>query len=392
MVARAPGRRKRSRLLRRAHRERWPYPGTYVGGNDVTVFSEGGPCYDAMLAAIEAAEHTVHLETYILQSDGVGWRFARALAKRARAGIEVALMYDAIGALSLSAEFLEHLAQAGVKVLAYHPIWPWKPGWNLFRRNHRKILVVDGSFGFVGGMNISDQHAPVADGGENWRDTHLSIVGPAALPLQRLFIEEWVRQGGPPLTERAGVPAAERGVAVRVVENRSMVRRALVRAAYRDALRYARRRIWITNSYFVPDRRFRRALLAAARRGVDVRVLVAGRSDVPLVMWASQHLYTRMLRSGIRVFEWTRTVLHAKTAVVDSKWSTIGTYNLDRRSLAYNLEVNAMILDESVAGALEALFERDIEASTEILLESWQTRGLGTRLKEWLAFQLRRWL
>ena len=109
-------------------------------------------------------------------------------------------------------------------------------------------------------------------------------------------------------------------------------------------------------------------------------------------MWASQHLYTRMLRSGIRVFEWTRTVLHAKTAVVDSKWSTIGTYNLDRRSLAYNLEVNAMILDESVAGALEALFERDVEASTEILLESWRKRGLGTRLKEWLAFQLRRWL
>ncbi len=386
------GRRLRSRALRRANRRRWPYPETYVPGNGLTVFHEGGACYAAMLEAIDGARATIHLETYLLRSDHTGWRFARALAAAADRGVEVAFMYDAIGGITVSSDFVRHLEDHGVRVLVYHPPWPWKRGWGLIRRDHRKILAVDGRVGFVGGMNISDHHAPMADGGQAWLDTHVRLEGPAVVSLDRLFLEEWVHQGGHLLTDPEAAPTHDHGVAVRVVENRFLARRALVRAAYQDALAYAEKRIWITSSYFVPDRRFLRALTGAAARGVDVRVIVAGNTDVRLAKWAGEHVYERLLAAGVRIFEWTRTVLHAKTAVVDSRWSTVGTYNLDHRSYRANLEVNAMILDDGVAGQLEAIFLEDMGRSDEVLLSEWTRRSWWRRLRSWVAWRFRSWL
>lgn len=385
-------RRRRSRALRRTWRRRWPYPETYVPGNEVMVYDDGASCYAAMLEAISAAQQSVHLETYILRSDETGWRFGRALAERADAGVEVAVMYDAVGSLTLSSEFLEFLAGHGVRVVAYHPILPWKKRFGLTKRDHRKILVVDGAVGFVGGMNVADEHLPVEDGGRGWRDTHVRLVGPAAISLDRLFIAEWVGQGGPDLREPFGAPAHTHGVPVRVVENRHLVGRSLVRGAYLDALRYAARRIWIANSYFVPDRRFVRALERAAARGVDVRILVAGRSDLQFVTWAGEFLYDRLLAAGVRIFEWRRSVLHAKTAVVDGRWVTVGTYNFDRRSLTSNLEVNAMILDEQVAARVERTFEQDMEASQALDLAGWRRRSLFARVRSWFLWLFRAWL
>lgn len=386
------GRRRRSRALRRANRKRWPYPETYVPGNALSVFHDGGACYAAMLEAIAAAENTVHLEVYLLHSDHTGWRFARALAGAADRGVEVALMYDAIGGITVSSEMIHHLEAHGVYLIVYHPPWPWKRGWGLIRRDHRKILAVDGRVGFVGGMNISDQHAPKAEGGGDWLDTHVRVEGPAALSLDRLFIEEWVHQGGHLLTEPDDPKPVGGGVGVRVVESRFRARRSLVRAAYQDALTYAEKRIWITSGYFVPERRFLRAIAAAASRGVDVRVIVAGSTDVRLAKWAGEQVFEPLLASGVRIFEWSRTVLHAKTAVVDSRWSTVGTYNLDHRSYRANLEVNAMILDQGVAGELEAIFLADEARSEEVTLERWRHRSWWRRLRSWVGWLFRGWL
>lgn len=388
----ARGRRRRSRALRRANRRRWPYPETYAPGNAVELFHDGGRCYAAMLEAIGGAERTVHMETYLLRSDETGWRFARALAAAADRGVEVAFMFDAIGGLTVSHEMVRFLHEHSVAIVVYHPPWPWMRRWGLWRRNHRKILAIDSEIGFVGGMNISDHHAPVEDGGQGWLDTHLRVEGPAAVSLDRLFVEEWVHQGGRALTEPSAAESHKDGVAMRVVENRFLSRRALVRGAYFDALKYAARRIWIENSYFVPDRRFIRALVGAARRGVDVRILVAGRTDVRLAKWAAEHVYERLLTARVRLFEWNRTVLHAKTAVVDTRWTTVGTFNLDHRSYRMNLEVNAMILDEGVAEQMEALFLEDVERSREILLAEWRGRGWFRRLRSWGAWLLRAWL
>jgi cardiolipin synthase len=218
------------------------------------------------------------------------------------------------------------------------------------------------------------------------------LEGPVVVQLQRLFVEEWTRQGGDALPDPPMAAARPDGLHARIVENRKRARRQLVRGAYFDALYHARRRVWITNSYFVPDRRFLRALLRAARRGVDVRVILAGRSDVPPVTWAGEHLYDRLLRGGVRVYRWTRSVLHAKTAIVDERWCTVGTYNLDHRSYRYNLEVNATLLGEAVNTILARTFEHDLELCEEVDLASWRRRGLWRRLRAWVAYRLRRWL
>ncbi len=373
----------RGRALHRSHAQDWPFPETYVGGNLARVYFEGGVCFQAMREAIRGAKDHVYLETYILRADTTGWSIADALAERAREGLTVALLYDAFGSLGLDEALLTTLRDAGVRVLAYHPIWPWKKRWALNQRDHRKILVCDGTLGFVGGMNLTDAHLPHSEGGEGWRDTHVRLEGPVVVQLQRLFVEEWVRQGGKPVPESPMAAARPGGLHARVVENRQRARRALVRGSYFDALYHARQRVWITNSYFAPDRRFLRAMLRAAGRGVDVRVILAGQSDVPPVTWAGEYLYDRLLRGGVRIFRWTRTVLHAKTALVDERWSTIGTYNL---------EVNATLLGEEMVGILSEAFERDAAACDEVHLETWRKRGPWQRFRNFIAYRLRRWL
>ncbi len=387
---------RRSRTLRRRHALRWPYPSTYVPGNLVEVYYEGASCYSAMLQAIRNADRAVHMETYLLRSDAMGWTFARALAERAEAGVECALMYDSVGGMPVASDYLAFLRDAGVLVLEYHPIWPWlwpmRGPYSLNRRNHRKILAVDGQVAFVGGMNISDHAMPKKQGGEGWFDVHLRIEGPAALGLNRLFIEEWVRQGGDELSSPEIAPANPEGVPVRIVENGRHHRRAMVRAAYMDSLVHARERIWIMNGYFAPDRRFVRALMRAGRRGVDVRVIVPGQSDINVIMWAGQHLYERLLAAGVRLYEWNASVLHAKVAVVDGKWLTIGTYNLDHRSLRYNLEVNAMVLARETASAVERTLAQAAESCRPLRLEKWKARSRLARLRSWLCYLFRSWL
>jgi cardiolipin synthase A/B len=363
-------------------------------GNQVVPLRAGTETYPAMLAAIGAARRQVLLETYILDDDRTGNRFAAALRERAGAGVEVKLMFDAVGGLGLDPRWLDALASDGIEVVEFHPIAPWRRRWNLSRRDHRKILVVDDEVAFLGGLNINDDYADVADGGRGWHDMHCRLRGPVVLDLARLFRRTWIYAGGrpypaPPRAETAPVGP---GVPARILENSRRRRKREIRRAYLHAINAARTSIHMENAYFLPDRGVRRALRRAAGRGVDVQVLVPSRSDVKTVEYAALYGYRRLVRHGIQILQWTGAMLHSKTAVVDGVWSAIGTYNFDARSFFYNLEVVAEVLDAELGQAMEAQFARTAAVSVPFDEAAWLALPWWKRAAAWLAFQIRDWL
>lgn len=354
----------------------------YVGGNKLDVFLDGGEAYRAMLSAIEGARETIHLETYILRSDKTGERFAGALAAKAKTGVRVRLIFDSVGSLDIDPVFLTKLRNAGVQLCEYHPIAPWRPRWAWSRRDHRKILAVDGRVAFAGSMNITDDHAPVSEGGSDWKDAHARVEGPAAYMLDRLFRAVWFKETGR-WFNLAGHPEATAGSSrVWVAANEEFIHRYRIRSAYLNALRAARRTISIANSYLLPDMPTRLALAAAARRGVNVRILVQGRTDVTAVWYAGRRTYDYLLRHGVKLYEWTGPVLHSKACVIDDEWCSVGSYNMDHFSLLRNLEVNLHILDGAFGSALGRRFEADVLASRPILLEEWRRRPLAEKAAE----------
>lgn len=375
---------------------REPFAVCVVGRHEVSLLRDGAQAYPAMLEAIGAARSTICLETYIFREDTTGLRFADALCERAQAGVEVNLLYDDWGS-SISDALLARMHLSGVRTLAFRPVrfsgrlTPVIA--RLKRRNHRKSLVVDGEVGFTGGLNISDDYAAVSDGGQGWRDTHVRIRGPAVHELERLFLATWREHKGAKLTESryARQPEPSDGL-VRIIGNDFREDRKDIRRAYVTAIHRAKRRIHLTHAYFVPPARVIRALQKAARRGVEVSVILAAATDVKLVLYAARGLYGKLLKSGVRVFEWRGRVLHAKTAVVDGKWATIGSANLDALSLRQNLEVNAVFEDERFGAAVEAMFTEDLYQCDQMTLARWKARPWYERLLTWIAYQLRDWL
>jgi cardiolipin synthase len=290
----------------------------------------------------------------------------------------------------------------GVRVIEFHPVSPWRTRfrwswvtWN--RRNHRKLLVVDGRLGITGGLNLCDASAPIESGGEGWRDAMVEIEGPLAHQLGHLFERIWRRSGGAPLRDPPVPPGAPAGTkdavrGARVVWSGWTGRRRTIRANYLWRISTARRTIHLTNAYFVPDRTVVRELRRAAARAVDVRILVPATSDVPLVRHASRALYDRLVRAGVHVHEYAGSVLHAKTAVIDGDWSTIGSYNLDYRSWKLNLELNAVISDPDFGAKMEERFAADLARAPEVDLRAFRMRPLSDRLVERFAHAVRRWL
>jgi cardiolipin synthase A/B len=357
----------------------------FVPGNRVEVLFDGGPFFGRLLDEIVAAQRYVFLESYIVVADATGWKVAHALADRARAGVEVALILDAYGSLTLDPGFVTFLREAGVKVLIFRPILMMTqrlPFWR--RRNHRKLLVADGHVGIVGGMNISDDYAAIEDGGHGWHDCAVRIEGPAVATLEAMFRTLWRESGGPDLESvfREGATYPE-GDQVRFIANFARRDRAYVRRAYLLAFLAAEKTIRIMNAYFIPDRVLLRSLIRAARRGVRVEVIVAAATDIKSIYYATRSLYSKMLRNGIEVYEWEERVLHAKIAVVDGAWSTIGSTNLDHFSSFRNLEVNAGILGERIGGELDDQFAVDRARSKKIDFAAWKKRPFWIKVVEW---------
>ena len=373
-----------------------PFAEMEVGTHHLALLKDGGQTFSAMLAAIAEATKTICLETYILRGDRTGKRFAEALAERASAGVEVNLLYDAWGS-SVPASMVEALQRAGVRTLAFHPLRfagrRRELIGRLTRRDHKKSLIVDSRVAFTGGINISDDYAAVEEGGAGWRDTHLRLEGPAALELEYFFLTTWRRGGGAPVDAfRYGGQNRRPDPHVLVITSDLHRGRLGIREAYREAIAAAKQRIFISNAYFLPTLRFLRGLADAARRGVDVRVMVAGTTDVPAVLHASRSLYEILLDAGVRMFEWQGRVLHAKTAVIDGSWSTVGSSNLDHQSLRYNLEANAIVRSARFGAAMEEMFQQDLESCEEVLPDRWRARGRLARAASWGAYLLREWL
>ena len=345
-----------------------------------------------MFDAINSAEESICLETYIFNSDLTGRRFAEALSDRAADGIEVLVSYDAIGSFGSSQDVFDTMRKAGAHVMVFNPI-RFTRLHKFTRRNHRKILVCDGWRGIAGGTNIANDYAPVDWGGRNFRDTNVEIRGPGSRELLKLFLGTWREEGGvspanvvPKLSEQAG------SCPVQVLGTKIYADRHRIRRSYLRSIRDATRSIYVANSYFVPTRSIFKALVAARRRGVDVRLLLAGKSDIPLVQWAGREFYTRLLEAGIRIYEYQQRVMHAKTATIDGLWTTIGSYNLDRMSYFRNLEVNVSIWNQEAATTMEEMFIEDLKNAKEITLKEWKRRPWSWRLKSQIAHLFRAWL
>lgn len=372
----------------------------FVPGNTVKLLRDGREAFPAMLAAIGQARRQVLLEMYWFGSDATGRRFAQALAEAQARGVEVAVIYDSVGSITADPAMFAELEQRGVQLLEYHPVAPWRRRFRfsftrLSHRDHRKILVVDGNIGFTGGINLADQWAPLEEEGGGWRDDMMRIEGPAVDVLARCFHRVWRWHKQPRLSRLHAEPvspAAGPLLPVRILGERYFRHRHEIAHDYASRLYAAKRTAYIANSYFVPDGFIRRALMRAAKRGVDVRVIVPAHSDVEAVKFAGRAQYSKLLEAGVRIFEWQDGMFHSKTAVIDGKWCTTGTFNFDYMSLRQNLEVNASVLDAGLASDVERSFCDDLRRTREVELADLQFRSLSDRLLEATFYRLRKFL
>lgn len=353
-----------------------PLPAT-----EVQLYDLGSHAYDAIIASIAAATHHVHLEYYILNDGVVAKRLRAALIERANAGVQVRLLLDGLGTSRLGS-YLQPLRDAGVEIARFGP--KMRPGFVNFR-THRKIVICDGTTGFTGGMNIDDCHDESVVGvAEGWRDTQVKLVGDAVAPLALAFLEDWqyatdiVLDGAeylPPLTGKGDK-------LVQVCASGPDAHPQSIHAVYFTAIATARQRVWISTPYFVPDEPLQAALIAAALRGVDVRVLVPGTSDHAVVDAAARSYFPEFLAAGVLIHGYGPPALHAKTMVVDRDAAIVGTANVDNRSLRLNFEVLAICYGNDFADELARMFEQDLTKSKAITTETLANRSIGARLFE----------
>jgi cardiolipin synthase len=385
-------------LVRRASTELVRYieePRELIAGNAVRLLRNGAQVFPRWIEAIDGARQRVSMEMYIFSDDKIGERMADALCRAARRGVTVRLLYDFIGCRFTSPTFFTRMRRAGVHTIVYHAYRFWRPRfWTLFRRNHRKTLVCDGQLAFTGGVNIADEWLPVEEGGGGWLDAAVELRGPAVPVLEAEFLRVWNRRA----RRRArldprnlAVPAAAGDTRLTIVANTELLDRFAIRRAALHALRESRSRVFLANPYFVPDRGFLRGLCQAAGRGVDVRLLVPARSDHPILDYAARATFTNLLRAGVRIFQ-HRRVVHSKALLVDDDFVSLGSYNLDHWSLAYNLEVVVNTLDRPYHAEVLRMLEEDMSSGEEITLAGFKRRPLLDRLFEKLAYKLRLWL
>ena len=375
-----------------------------IKGNKVSLLFDGPQTMTAMIEAIGQARSTINFETYIFDQDQLGQRFADLLIEKQRAGVQVNIIYDSVGSIGTPTEFFERMRASGIRLVEFNPVNPLKRfgRWQLNHRDHRKILVVDGKVAFTGGVNISAAYANSSlfrsrrrseTGPVGWRDTHVRIEGPAVASLQLLFLQTWSTQHAEDLPDLDYFPKLEAAgdKTVHVLSSQPDGDYSLYKA-YILAIQQARKSIHITTPYFTPDRQLADALIAAAKRGVDVSLILPSVIDSGLVFHAGQSFYTQLLSAGIRIYQLQISVLHAKTAVIDGSWSTVGSANMDIRSFLHNYEANVIVIDDQFGREMERAFREDVRGSLQITLEQWRQRPFSDRIKEWAARSLGYWL
>jgi cardiolipin synthase len=370
-------------------------PAPLLTGNAVRLLVDGAATYRAMFDAIRRARDHVNLETYIFDEEGFGERLGKLLMEKQSQGVQVNLIYDSLGSLSTRAEFFEQLREAGINICEFNPVNPLRGSFfSLNNRDHRKILVADGVLGYTGGINISSVYSSSAairakrsGVPQPWRDTQIEVRGPAVAEFQRLFLDSWHQQECAPLAQKNYFPMLQRqgDTVLRILGSTPNEKVNLIYVELLSALTHAERSIHLTSAYFAPDRQTVDALKAAVQRGVEVQLALAGVSDVWIALYAGRSYYDELLAAGVRIYERQDALLHAKTAVIDGVWSTVGSSNVDFRSFLHNDEVNVVVLGEDFALQMERMFATDVAASINIEASTWEKRGMGERLRESLA-------
>ena len=396
-------------------------------GNAVVLLQDGPATYRAMFAAIKAARDHINLETYILEDDEVGQSFAAALIAKQQQGVQVNIIRDSVGTLGTSAAFFKTLTDSGIKMLEFNPVNPLlaRKSWALNQRDHRKLLIVDGSIAFLGGINISSVYSggsfsqgsrssprpvrPIPPANPNpsseraaegdvegervandiktnlaWRDTDLQLQGPVVAEFQKLFLTTWEKQHGETLVASNFFPPSTSPgrQLVRAIGSSPSDPFSLIYATLLSAIGSAETSVYITNAYFVPDPQLLATLEAAAARGVDVRLILPSQTDSWLVFHAGRGYYAQLLRAGVKIYERRGVILHSKTALIDGVWATVGSTNLDWRSFLHNEELNAVVLGVEFGSQVKTMFDKDLAASDAITLEQWQRRPIDLRIKE----------
>jgi cardiolipin synthase A/B len=359
--------------------------------NRVTALRNGDEIFPAMLAAIGAAKRTISFETFIYWSGAIGKAFADALAERARAGVEVHLLLDWVGTGKMDEGMLADMERSGVEVVKYHPL-RWYNLGRLNNRTHRKILVVDGTVGFTGGVGIADNWLGDAEDPDHWRDTHFRLEGPAVAQMQAAFMDNWIETRGEILHQDAYFPqlAATGEHAAQVFKSSTSEASESVRLMYLLSIASAVKSVRIANAYFVPDDLSVATMVAAQRRGVRVEIIVPGRhTDASVVRKASRSRWGDLLEAGVAIYEYQPTMYHNKVMVVDELWTSVGSTNFDSRSFRLNDEANLNVFDEEFAAGQMRWFEEDKIRSKQMTLEWWRGRPWHERAREQLAALVR---
>jgi cardiolipin synthase A/B len=377
-----------------------------VMGNKVTLLSGGAQAFAAMFQALRAAKDSINLEYFILADvESGGMHLSEILLDRLNAGVRLNIIYDSYGSRDTPDEFFDTLRRAGAKVLDFHPVDPLKAGagWAPNERDHRKIMVIDGRVGFTGGVNLDKayENPPSAgippDGNTRhayWLDAAVRIEGPAVTELQKLFFGTWREQNAPAPDPANYFPALPRmGVqTIRIIGSSPGDQQPLYYASLLTAMKNARRRVWLCSGYFVPPHQEREALYRICRVGIDVRIVVPAFSDVQAAVYAARAAYGDLLEAGARIYEVRDAVVHAKLAVVDDTWTVIGSSNLDRRSVIFNQEVDAVILGQDTAGQAEAMLRQYMDFARPVTLDRWERRSVTERFRELEARVWQYWM
>lgn len=359
-------------------------PELAAGQESVEIYTEGDTLYADMQRSLASARTSIRLESYIFAADEIGWAFAEILAERAMNGVSVRLHIDTAGSMFRASKRLEeYLRSHGVELRWFHR-WNWRSPLQYNRRSHRKLAVVDSEHVYLGGFNIHRENSQSLYGTNRWRDTHIRMSGQIAREAAALFDTFW--RG-----DRKHTELSQSGVSVLVPNDNASCRQTL-HCLFLDTFDGAEKTLYLTTPYFVPDHHIQQALKAAGRRQVDVRLLVPGKSDVAIARWAAQAAYADLLAAGVRIYEYQPRMLHAKTAVIDGTWSTVGTANMDYRSLFSNYELNLVSRDTELARRLHQQFLVDIGEAEEVRGSAWANRRWHRGLFEGIGWAARRWL
>jgi len=367
-------------LIHTLQREKLAIPTT---GNRIRMLERGADFLTALLKAFEEAQDHIHLETYIIEDDAVGRLVRDALIDKVRQGVEVRLMYDDVGCWRVEPRFFRRMAAAGIRVVPFLPVHFPALTRRVNYRNHRKICVIDGRTGFIGGMNLARRYVSRTEG--EWVDLHLQIDGPAVGSLQRMFLTDWHVVTESLLTDKRYFPCWETagpGALVQIVDANPVSQYPEIAFGLTWVAMHARKYLYIQTPYFMPTEPFLQALQTAALSGVDVRLMVPLKPDGFWLRWANDSYFSEVLRAGIRIFTYGDGFLHSKCLVADDTWCTVGSANMDFRSFEDNFEANAFIYDEQTARATKEIFLRNQARCHEVRTEEWDTRPKRRRLAE----------